>query len=88
MHGGSEQQLAAEAGAIEAVVAALQAHPQEVEVQEQGCRALRNVCFSAPTPQGAHASSAQLLFKAELRKYVYVCVSHRVTGIFCRASRG
>ena len=54
-----QQQLAAEAGAIEAVVAALQAHPQVAEVQEQGCRALRNVCFLAPTPQGAHASSAQ-----------------------------
>mmetsp|Transcript_17449 Transcript_17449/g.41497 ORF Transcript_17449/g.41497 Transcript_17449/m.41497 type:complete len:95 (-) Transcript_17449:214-498(-) len=33
-----------EAGALEAVVAAMQAHPQAVGVQEMGCMALCNVC--------------------------------------------
>eukprot|EP00964_Phaeocystis_antarctica_P033928 scaffold19261_cov55-Phaeocystis_antarctica.AAC.1 len=40
---GSEQ-AAAEAGAIEATVAALRAHPQEEGVQKQGCGALVNIC--------------------------------------------
>ena len=39
------EQVAADAGAIEAIVAALQAHPQEAEVQAEGCAALTNVCF-------------------------------------------
>ena len=38
------EQLAAEAGAIDAIVAAMQAHPQVAEVQDMGCWALRNVC--------------------------------------------
>ena len=40
---GSEQ-AAAEAGAIEAVVAAMRAHPQEEGVQENGCCALADMC--------------------------------------------
>ena len=43
------QQLAVEAGAFEAVVAALQAHLQAVGVQKQGCRALRNICCGTDT---------------------------------------
>ena len=37
-------QRAAEAGALGAVVAAMQAHSQVACVQEHGCRALRNLC--------------------------------------------
>ena len=43
---GSEQ-AAAEAGAIEAVVAAMQTHSQVAGVQVPGCRILRNVCFGS-----------------------------------------
>ena len=43
------RQLAVEAGAFEAVVAALQAHLQAVGVQKQGCRALRNICCGTDT---------------------------------------
>ena len=43
---GSEQ-AAAEAGTIEAVVAAMQAHVHVVGVQVPGCRVLRNVCFGS-----------------------------------------
>lgn len=43
---GSEQ-AAAEAGAIEAVVAAMQMHSQMACVQVPGCRILRNVCFGS-----------------------------------------
>ena len=40
---GSEQ-AAADAGVLEAVVAAMQAHPQEADVQMRGCMALFTVC--------------------------------------------
>ena len=40
----ARKQRAAEAGAIEAVVAAMWAHLQVPGVQERGCIALRNVC--------------------------------------------
>ena len=38
------RQRAAGAGAIEEVVAAMRAHPQAADVQEEGCRALSNMC--------------------------------------------
>ena len=41
--GGS--QAAAEAGALEAAVAAMWAHPQVAAVQRQGCRVLASMCF-------------------------------------------
>ena len=47
------EQLAAEAGAIDAIVAAMQAHPQVVEVQVEGCRVLRNVCCGTEAAGGA-----------------------------------
>jgi hypothetical protein len=34
-------------GAVEAVVAALRAHPSSAAVQEKGCRALRNLAANA-----------------------------------------
>ena len=33
------------AGGLEEVVAAMQAHPEEENVQEEGCRALSNMCW-------------------------------------------
>jgi hypothetical protein len=42
--GRARSQRAADAGAIEAVVAAMRAHPQVEGVQEYGCFALFNVC--------------------------------------------
>jgi len=38
------KQRAAEAGAIEAVVEAMRAHPQAADMQEDGCKALLTVC--------------------------------------------
>ena len=43
----ARKQRAADAGVIEAAVAALQAHPQHAGVQQSGCRALFNVCFGS-----------------------------------------
>ena len=43
-NGFARNQRAADAGAIEAVVAVMQAHPQQEEVQGMGCWALANVC--------------------------------------------
>ena len=40
----AREQQAAEAGALEVVVAALRAHQQVAAVQKDGCRALINVC--------------------------------------------
>ena len=40
----ARSQRAAEAGAIEAVVAALRAHPRVASVQQYGCLALFDVC--------------------------------------------
>ena len=42
--GVARKQRAAGASAIEAIVAAMQAHPEVEAVQEMGCRALTNVC--------------------------------------------
>ena len=41
----AHQECAAEAGAVEAVAAAMQAHPQAVGVQEWGCTALCSMCY-------------------------------------------
>ena len=41
----ARKQRAADAGAIEVVVVAMQAHPQGEGVLEQACRALCSVCF-------------------------------------------
>ena len=38
-------QRAAEAGVLEAAVAAVQAHPQVAGVQMEGCAVLANVCY-------------------------------------------
>ena len=40
----ARKQRAAEAGALEAVAAAMQAHPQAAGVQKHACLVLRNVC--------------------------------------------
>ena len=44
-HSVGSEQAATEAGVIEAVVAAMRAHPQRASVQEYGCLALGNVCY-------------------------------------------
>jgi TolA-binding protein len=54
---GSEQ-AAAEAGAIEAVVAAMRAHPQEEGVQENGCCVLDSVCFGDDAAAAARKQRA------------------------------
>ena len=41
----ARKQRAAEAGSLEAVAAAMQAHPRVAALQEQGCEALDNMCF-------------------------------------------
>ena len=41
------RQPAADAGVLVATVAAMQAHPQAVGVQEYGCQALSNVCWGS-----------------------------------------
>ena len=51
---GCEQ--AAEAGAIEAVVAAMLVHPQEAGVQQWGCAALINLSFRARAQRAAEAA--------------------------------
>ena len=51
-------QRAADAGAIEAIVAALQAHPQEAGVQEHGCQALRTVCCGTDAAGSARKQRA------------------------------
>ena len=66
---GSEQ-AAAEAGAIEAVVAAMQTHSQVAGVQVPGCRILRNVCFGsdaaglARSHQAAEAGALEAVLAA------------------------
>ena len=52
------EQVAAEAGAIEAIVAALQAHPQVAGVQQSGCRALFNMCFGSDAAARARRQGA------------------------------
>ena len=52
------RQSAAEAGALEAVVAAMLAYPQVVSVQEQGCMALRNISVGGDAAALARKQSA------------------------------
>ena len=54
----ARRQRAAGAGALEAVVVAMQAHPQVVGVQEQGCMALSNVCWGTDTAALARTQRA------------------------------
>jgi hypothetical protein len=54
---GSEQ-AAAEAGAIEAVVAAMRAHPQEEGVQKDGCSALADMCCGNDAAAAARTQRA------------------------------
>jgi len=54
---GSEQ-AAAEAGAIEEVVTAMRAHPQEEGVQKDGCSALANMCFGDDAAAAARRQRA------------------------------
>lgn len=60
-------QVLAEAGAFEAIVAALRAHPQHSSVQHHGCMALRNICRqgedsgSATQPLLTHAATAGVI---------------------------
>lgn len=59
---GSEQ--AAEAGAFEALVAAMLAHPQVAVVQEAGCSALINLSFRARAQRAAEAVAIEALVGA------------------------
>jgi len=54
----ARSQRAAEAGTIETVVDAMQAHPQEADVQEWGCKALVHVCYGNNAEALAHKRRA------------------------------
>ena len=55
---GARLQRAAEAGALEAAVAAMRAHPQSAGVQVQGCAVLRNVSCGADAAGAARRQQA------------------------------
>ena len=57
------------AGAIEAVVAALRAHGANAAVQEQGCRALVNLCSNADNRVKAGGAGAIEAVVAALRAH-------------------
>ena len=52
------RQAAADTGALEAIMAALQAHPQDAGVQQSGCRALFNMCFGSDAAARARRQRA------------------------------
>jgi len=54
----ARKQRAADAGGIELVVAAMQAHPQVVSVQDFGCCALFNVCYGSDAAARARRQRA------------------------------
>ena len=54
----ARKQRAADAGGIELVVAALQAHPQVALVQQDGCQALVDVCFGSDAAARARRQRA------------------------------
>ena len=51
-------QAAADAGTIEAIVAAMQAHPQHAGVQQFGCCAMGNVCYGSDVAAPARRQRA------------------------------
>ena len=54
----ARKQRAADAGGIEVVVAALQAHPQHAGVQRYGCGAVANVCSGSDAAARARRQRA------------------------------
>ena len=64
----ARKQRAAEAGSLEAVAAAMQAHPQVAAVKEQGCEALDNMCFGTDAAglrqHAAEAGALELVVEA------------------------